>query len=238
LILAMRHSFVVENESSGFSLHVRARNQTSASGETKTSEAPPLVVLIGFLGASERVMRSIAKNYEQALDYDTAWTVPPNSVVFSMTDSPKFEYSRALAAAIANLGQGAVVLAPFSNAGGFTVRFLHVLLSSSAADPRSKVTLSRIAGVIYDSGPCVVTSPLVGAKALVSSTSPASSLFFNNLIRYPLALASSTLTCISNVVRTGGSIDGTHSSFEHHFSESLIAWRLIFDFYWLPFVRY
>jgi Eukaryotic protein of unknown function (DUF829) len=212
--LAMRHSFVVKNERNGFSLHVRARNQASPSGESN-GEALPLVVLIGFLGASERIMRSIAKNYEDALDYDTAWTVPPSSVVFSVTDCPKFEYSRALAAAISNLGQGAIILAPFSNAGCFTVRFLHVLLSNSAAVPRDKVTFSRIAGIVYDSCPCVVTSPLVGAKALVSSASPASSQLVNVLIRYPLALMYSSITCISNVLRTGGSIDGMHSSSQY-----------------------
>jgi hypothetical protein len=117
-------------------------------------------------------------------------------------------FARALINAISGLGEGGIVLAPFSNAGGFILRFLHALLTNSGASASSRLTLSRIAGIVYDSTPCLVTSPLPGAKALVASSSPISDGTLAFWWRYWSALMLSTFSGLGNFVKTGGSIDG------------------------------
>jgi Eukaryotic protein of unknown function (DUF829) len=202
-----RRTILVKDANCDFRMQIRARGSGPVHHSAKRS-IPPLVVLIGFLGASEKIMVSMAKKYEVALGYDTGWTIPPANVVFSVTDAPKAAFARALINAISGLGEGGIVLAPFSNAGGFILRSLHALLTNSGADANSRLTLSRIAGIVYDSTPCLVTSPLLGARALVVSSSPVSDGTLAFWWKYWSALMLSSFFSLGNFVKTGGSIDG------------------------------
>jgi Eukaryotic protein of unknown function (DUF829) len=202
-----RRTVLVEDASCDFRMHTSVRGSGAVHDSAKRN-VPPLVVLIGFLGASEKVMVSMAKKYEEALGYDTGWTIPPANIVFSLTDAPRVAFARALVNAISGLGEGGIVLAPFSNAGGFILRFLHALLTNPDADANSRLTLSRIAGIVYDSTPCLVTSPLPGARALVVASSPVSDGTLAFWWKYWSALMLSTIVGLSNLAKTGGSIDG------------------------------
>jgi Eukaryotic protein of unknown function (DUF829) len=185
----------------GFELHARLRCEPSQPLLPQKHPRPPLVIALGFLGAKPSVMRSIVRRYEN-LGYDTAWTIPPTTTTFSLTDSPKRAFAAALISAIADLGHGGIILAPFSNAGGYIIRFLHCALSDAdGQDDISRSLYTRIVGVVYDSSPCVALGPVIGARALAEGQK--SSLFL-----FPRSLLRSTLVVASNVLRTTGSPDG------------------------------
>lgn len=189
--------YVVQNEAAIFKLTVDHR---ASSDDVH----PPLAVIVGFLGCSERVARSLARTFKAATRYDTAWVVPPPEVTFSPTSGPKKAFARALADALcglseatAALGRGGIVLVSFSNSGAFVVQTLHELLSASDASAFYKDLQERIAGVVFDSGPCSISSPLLGAEALLAGRKE------RTLPEYSAALARSSVFSLSNFLRTG-----------------------------------
>lgn len=177
---------------------------------TQSNDAlPPLAVILGFLGCSERVARSLSRSFHAATGYDTAWTVPPAEVTFSPTAAPKVAFARALADALcsesdacAALGKGGIVLVSFSNSGAYVLETLYELLSAPHGPASYKDLLEQIAGVIFDSGPCSFSSPLLGAEALLAGRKE------RTFSEYSVALTKSCLFSLSNILRTG-SASGT-----------------------------
>lgn len=178
----------------------------TASLRTPSAPQRPLVCVVGFLGCPPRVASSIARTYSDSLSYDSAWVVPPPSVVFSSTDAPKRAFALALADALASddVRQGPVVLASFSNAGAYILCHLHEFLRD-AETPERKALFASISAVVYDSGPCSFTSPVLGARALLAAAGSSS-----GPVDVLKAGWTSGLFWVSNVVRTG---DATGSLF-------------------------
>lgn len=188
---------VLENATAAFKLTVDHRARSNGV-------LPPLAVILGFLGCSERVARSLSRSFHVATGYNTAWTVPPAEVTFSATLAPKIAFARALADALSGqsdacgaLGKGGIVLVSFSNSGAYVVETLYELLSAPHASASYKDLLEQIAGVVFDSGPCSVSSPLLGAEALLAGRKD------RTLPEYSVALARSCLFSVGNLLRTG-----------------------------------
>lgn len=188
--------YVVEDESANFKLTVDL-------GDCE-ERLPPLAVILGFLGCPSRVARSLARSFNSATGYDTAWVVPPPVVTFSPTTGPKKAFASALANALSapteaggTLGFGGIVLVSFSNSGAYVVQTLHELITASDASPAWTDLYKRIAGVVFDSGPCSVSSPLLGAQAQLAGNKSF------DLSSSALALARSSCFMLSNFLRTG-----------------------------------
>jgi Eukaryotic protein of unknown function (DUF829) len=198
-------SLVRSRVDAGFELHARLSVAPSLSRPPSNVQLAPLVVVIGFLGAKPSVVRRIALTYEH-LGYDTAWTIPPTSTTFALTNEPQRAFSSALVAALADLGHGGVILAPFSNSGCYVIRSLHcALVEPATGDALSRALYERVVGIVYDSCPCVIRGLVpgltLGAQALAEGQPPSLGLV-------PWSLVYSALLMASNFVRTAGSVDG------------------------------
>lgn len=193
-----------DDATSGFELMLRVRDAGSESDEKRIA---PLIVLIGFLGCTARIMTSIARQYEDRLDYDTAWTIPPTTTTFALTECTQISFARSLLTALSDHGHGGIILAPFSNAGAFIVRHILRLYNSAAlSDAQQLTALKRVAGIIYDSCPCIAQGPLTGARALaVGGAQQLGSLY---PMKLALALVYSSAVTASNMLRTRGNADG------------------------------
>lgn len=193
---------VIENAAAALKLTLDNRPRSSGV-------LPPLAVVLGFLGCSERVARSLSRSLHVATGYDTAWTVPPTEVTFSPTSAPKIAFARALADALCGesdacpaLGKGGIVLVSFSNSGVYVVQALHELLTAPHASASYENLLGQVAGMVFDSGPCSFCNPLLGAEALLAGRKE------RTLPEYSFALARSCIFSLSNILRTG-SASGT-----------------------------